>query len=176
MKRIASILYVMGSRPGDIKDLEQAIVLAKESQARVTVLDIVESLPPASRMLITAVPSGELKNSVLAGRQEQLEGLLSMIRPDGVDLRVRVLFGNRAREISHEATAGSYDVVVKQQETGRIDKYLSRNCSTSLQLLKSDGSLASGESLESLGFVRDVKPEQARDHIGLQARAHTFAG
>ncbi len=166
----------MGSSPGDIKDLEQAIVLAKESQARVTVLDILDSLPPASRMLITAVPSGELKNSVLAGRQQQLEGLLAMIRPDGVDLRIRVLFGNRVREISHEATAGSYDVVVKPQEMGRIDKYLSRNCSISLQLLKSDGSLASGESLKSLGFVQAVKPEQASDPIGLPPRAHTFAG
>lgn len=176
VKRSASILYVMGSHSSDIKSLEQAIVLAKESQASVTVLDIVEALPRSTRMLITAVPSGELKNTVVAKRLRQIGELVSMIKPESIDLHVRVQFGNRAKEIVREAAAGRYDIVIKHPEKGRTDKYLSRHCTCLLKLLKADGSLVSGESLGLLGSLRSEQDKPVHGDIGMRAGVQSFAG
>ena len=176
MKQSANILFVMGGKPGDTSCLRQAIVIAKESNSSLTVLDVMESLPRSARMLVTAMPAGELRNSVLSKRQDQLEELLSMIKPDAVDMRVRVRFGNRAREVAREAADGGHDVVVKCAERGRTDRYLSNNCNCPVQLLKSDGSLVSGESLRSLGSLRAVKDKLVRGDMGAQTGIHTFAG
>lgn len=176
MKQSANILFVMGGKSGDTSCLRQAIVIARETNSSLTVLDVMESLPRSARMLVTAMPAGELKNSMLTKRQDQLEELLTMIKPDAVDMRVRVRFGNRAKEVAREAADGGHDVVVKCSEKGRIDRYLSSNCMCPVQLLKSDGSLVSGESLRSLGSLRAVKDKLVGGDIGIQAGAHTFAG
>ena len=175
MKQSANILFVMGGKPGDTSCLKQAIVIARESNSSLTVLDVMESLPRSARMLVTAVPPGELKDSILAKRQDQLEELLTMIKPDAVDMRVRVRFGNRAKQIASEAAGGRHDVVVKCPEKGRTDRYLSSHCICPVQLLKSDGSLVSGQSLRSLGSLRAVRDKLVGD-IGIQTGTHTFAG
>jgi hypothetical protein len=111
----------------------------------------------------------------LAKRQDQLKELLMMIKPDTVDMRIRVRFGKRAKEIVSEAVDGRHDVVVKCPEKGRTDRYLSSNCICPVQLLKSDGSLVSGESLRSLGSLRAARDKLVGD-IGIQTGTHTFAG
>ena len=94
MKQSANILFVMDGKPGDTGCLKQAIVIARESNSSLTVLDVMESLPRSARMLVTAMPSGELKDSILAKRQDQLKELLMMIKPDnvGTDWNFRFLF------------------------------------------------------------------------------------
>jgi hypothetical protein len=91
-------------------------------------------------------------------------------------MRVRVRFGNRAKEVAREAADGAHDVVVKCPERGRIDRYLANNCICPVQLLNSDGTLVSGESLRSLGALNAVKDKLVRNDMGVQTGVHTFAG
>ena len=141
----ANILYVMSEGPDNIKVLGQLIKLAKQHHARLTLLDVIDSLPPSRRMLITSVPPGELRNIVVENRLEQLETLVSRIGSDGVELRSHVRFGGHAKEIVRAAAEGGYDLVIKSPEKGGVDRYLMRRCHCPVWLLTPEEYDASGQ-------------------------------
>lgn len=60
MRRLANILYVMDGDLNGMKALEQVMTLASEHNANLTLLDVIKSLPPATRMLITSASTGDL--------------------------------------------------------------------------------------------------------------------
>ena len=105
MKQSANILFVMDGKPGDTGCLKQAIVIARESNSSLTVLDVMESLPRPARMLVTAMPAGDLKSSVLSRRQDQLEELLTMIKPDAIDMLRKHLHCTSDSSFQHPVTS-----------------------------------------------------------------------
>lgn len=147
MNRFSNILYVLSSDLCDIKELGRAITLAQENHASLTVLDIVESLPPSARMMITAATPDELKKTTINGRLERVQTILGIVGQEGVDPEVKVLFGNRAREIMSEVDENRYDLVLKSSEKAglfrNIDKHLMRKCSIPLWLMESGGEMIS---------------------------------
>ena len=175
MSTLSNILYVMGSDQGDIRDLKQALVLAEESQATVTVLDTIEALPRSARMLVTSVPTDEIRKTVLAQRLDMLEGLLATLRPDAVDIRIRVRFGKRAREIVSEAAEHAYDVLIKYPDKGGTDRQLYKRCNCPLQLLNHEDYMTPGRNLmsrisNSIGFEKKRRGRQV-----LRPGARSFA-
>ena len=140
-----NMLYVMSKNLDNIKILGQVIKFAKEHSASLTLLDVIESLPRSSRMLITSVPTIDLRDDLVNNRLEELEALVARFRSDSVALRPRVRFGNQARQIAHEADEGGYDLVIKSPGKSRMDKYLQRHCSCPVWLLKPDDYDASGQ-------------------------------
>lgn len=132
------ILYVMNGDLNNMKIFGQVINFAKQNLADLTLLDVIDSLPRSSRMLITSVPTADLRDSIVHERLDQLEALVSRIGSGSGDLRSRVLFGNHAKEIAHEAAEGGYDLVIKSAEKGPTDKYLLRKCSCPVWLLEPD--------------------------------------
>jgi hypothetical protein len=177
MAHSANLLYVMGDCTGDMGDLENALEIAKKSQSSVRVLCVMESLPRLDRMLITALPTGELRNRVVSRRLRQLEELIAMIRPDGVDLQARVRFGNRAKETVREAAEFDCDLVIKRPEKGRTDRYLARHCNCPVQLLESQGLSASGQSVTGSGLLRRLQERRTRhDTPPMNTGREFFAG
>ena len=176
MPHTARLLFVMDDVPGDMKNLKQALDIAVESKSIVRVLCVMESLPRADRMLVTALTTGELKARVVARRRQQLQELISTITPDGVDLHVRVRFGSRAKEIVREAVEGDYDLVIKHPEHGRTDPYLSRHCSCPVQLLNTSGSLTPEPCPARPGLLQRLLDRRAGNVTGSRSGAGSFAG
>ena len=176
MPHTARLLFVMNNVPGDMKNLKQALDLATESKSVVRALYVMESLPRADRMLVTALTTGELKARVVARRRQQLQELISTITPDGVDLQARVRFGSRAKEIAREAAEGDYDLVIKHPEQGRTDPYLSRYCSCPVQLLNASGSLMPGSSPARPGLLQRLLDRRAGSVADSRSGAGSFAG
>lgn len=176
MKRLASILYVIDGDLSNMNVLDEVKFLAKEHQASLTLLDVIESLHRTDRMAITYMPTGEIRNRIVAKRLNQLEELISMIGQDNDDLRPRVLFGKRAREIAREAAEGGYDLVIKTPEKGRTDKYLLRNCKCPLWLLQPDDYDTAGQICTSLARHFTAQEKQQPAGFGITARAGYFLG
>ena len=151
-----NILYVMSSDQDNIKVLGQLIDLAKEQHAKLTLLDVIGSLPPSSRMLITSIPTGDLRNMVVENRLEQLESLVSRIGSDGIELQPHVLFGNHSKEIARAAADGRYDLVIKHPEKGNADRNLMRRCHCPVWLLTPSQYDAAGQLIRTRFFEPDM--------------------
>ena len=149
MMRSTSILYVMSGGLHNIKTIGQVMMFANIHQASLTLLEVIDSLPPSTRMLITAEFTADLRDRLVRNRLGQLEALVSRIRQDSGELRSRVRFGSHAKEIEREAAEGGYDLVIKKSQQGRTDKHLLRNCNCPVWLLKPDDYDASGLLLAS---------------------------
>lgn len=176
MNKLSEILYVMGSSQGDIRDLKQAIVLAKESQASMTILDTIDSLPRSARMLVTSMPTADIKNTVVARRAAALQELLTTLRPDDITIRIQVRFGKRAKEIVGETAVNGYDVVIKYPDKGRTDDYLARHCKCPVQLLSQEDYMAAGHGLVSRIIRRLGMHKKRRGALGLRPGTQSFAG
>lgn len=174
MKRLANILYIINKDLCDMKVLDQVKILANEHQATLTLLDVIESLPRSDRMSITYMPTREIRNRVVANRLNQLEELISMVGQDNDDLRPRVLFGKRSREITREAAEGGYDLVIKTPEKGRTDKYLMHNCTCPLWVLKPGDYEANGQICTSLARHFTAKEKRQAAGFGITTRAGSF--
>ena len=144
-----NMLYVMSRDLNNIKILGQVIKLAKERKASLTVLDVIDSLPRANRMLITAVPTADLRDNLVSCRLGELEALVSRFGSDANALQPRVTFGDRATEIVREAADGAYDLVIKNPGRRRTDRDLLQNCSCPVWLLKPDDYDAAGQLIAS---------------------------
>ena len=143
------MLYVMSRDLNNIKILGQVIKFAKEHTASLTVLDVIDSLPRASRMLITAVPTADLRDNLVSTRLDEIEALVSRIGSDAIALQPRVRFGDRATEIVRAAADGAYDLVIKNPGRRRTDRNLLRNCSCPVWLLEPDNYDAAGQLITS---------------------------
>ena len=176
MKRITNILYIMDSEMSGMQALEHVMLLARDHRANVTLLDVIEKLPSSTRMLVTAMPTGDLKNNVIRKQSRQLEELASMLECGPVELRTRVLFGNPAKEIVREATDGGYDLVIKRPGRSRTDNYLLRNCRCPVLLLKPEDCQTYDEALASLNRQYAQAREEAADRLDTSTVIQSFAG
>lgn len=160
MTHSMNILYVMRADLNNIKILGQVIKFAQQHQASLTLLDVIESLPASSRMLVTSVPAGELRDSVVRDRLAQLEELILRIGSGTDELRPCVLFGNHAKTIAREAEQGGYDLVIKSPEEGRTDRHLLQNCDCPVWLLTPDNYDSAGQIISSHSPLFTSKEEK----------------
>ena len=133
-----NILYVMSSGLDNVRILGQVIRFAEAKAASLTVIDIIDALPRSSRMLVTAVPTADLRDHVVRARLDELEQLVSRLGTGSLVLRPLALFGNPAREIVREAADGSYDLVIKSRGKAGTDRYLQKNCGCPVWVLQPD--------------------------------------
>ncbi len=171
MKRYARILYVIDSKLNSMQVIAQVMKHAKACQASVTLLDVIESLPPHTRMLVTSMYPNDLINNIRERRLAELEAFISMIVSDSAESTARVLFGNRAKEIARESAEGDYDLVIKISGKPRTDKYLTRNCSCPVWLLKQDDHEANEKIFASLATRLSAKDNKQPMDIRPSTRA-----
>lgn len=144
------ILYVMDDGESGLCTLEHVVTEARKCPADLVLLDVIDTLPPAVVMGHGQHLPGQVKNSVL---QDRLSRLGSFIMTNGYDdgaLRARVLFGNRAREISRTAAEGDFDLVIKHPEPGATDSTLVHHGPCPVLLYEDDTQLSADSILESL--------------------------
>ena len=145
MKRFKSILLVDDQDIHGEAALRRAAALARQNDARLTVVAVVEDIPRDMRMLITTITPREVMNLVVAERQEQLEQFVAPIRHDDIRLGTTVLSGTPFLEIIREVLRKKHDLVVMTAERsgglteqlfGSTSLHLMRKCPCPIWVLK----------------------------------------
>ena len=145
MKRFKNILFVADGRTEVTGAFDRAVTLAKDNQARLSVIDVLDKVPPDARMLITTMSPLELEEMLTQKRVGQLEDLIAQAKDDGVQISAKVLVGTRFIEIIREVLRNNHDLVMKPARGkagstprlfGSTDRHLTRKCPCPVWIFK----------------------------------------
>ena len=147
MKRFKNILFVAEPAVDNSCALKRAIMLAINNQASLTVVGVVVGgLPRDTLMAITAVTPGELMDSIVAEKRDQLANMVKVATSDDeIQISVKVLVGKAFLEIIREVLRSEHDLVIKSAEKhehfketlfGSTDMHLMRKCPCPVWIIK----------------------------------------
>jgi nucleotide-binding universal stress UspA family protein len=146
MKRFSNILLIADAGADHSTALKRAVALAKNNQASLTLLDIVDSIPPELQMAITAVTPMELCDIVVTEKRKELRQIIETITDEKIAVEAKVLVGTPFIEIIRQVLGNDYDLVIKCAEGatglrdmlfGSTDMHLMRKCPCPVWIIKS---------------------------------------
>ncbi len=135
MKRFENILLVTYGSGDRRAAFKRAVRLAKENQARLTLVDVLEKLPPETTTLPKGISHAELEAKVTRQQHERSDRLVASIRDEGVDISAKVLVGKPFIEIIREVLRNKHDLVIKSAPAKTKGK-ASLFRSTDMQLMR----------------------------------------
>jgi nucleotide-binding universal stress UspA family protein len=167
VKRFSNILFVAGSGEDDSVALAQAVALANNNQATLTLVDVVDMAPTEMQMAITAVTPAELCDIVAA---EKLAALTELAGDVAIAAETKVLVGKPFMEIIREVMANGRDLIIKSVESSQsieqalfdvTDKKLLRKCPCPVWLIKSNQQTGYREILVALAYEPENPESEA---------------
>jgi nucleotide-binding universal stress UspA family protein len=123
---VNSILVVLD---GSANVLDEAVRIAREANARLTVASVVAPTPAwafAGRFAVPFTPD-DLRRACEREAEAEIARARASV-PDGVSLTTRILRGRASSALVDEALAGGYDLVVAGSRAGRRARLLRRRC------------------------------------------------
>lgn len=148
MQPFNNILYVVEPDADPACGLERAAALARANQARLTVTEVIERLPPGTRLEGLELSTDALQE---ASRRERAETLQQLIAPyqDGLRIDAQVLTGRPFLELIRDVLRHGRDLVIKcgsgQPQRGSLfgstDLHLLRKCPCPVWLSRPDAAL-----------------------------------
>ena len=143
MKRFNDILCVVETGGAFKPDLERAVTLAENSQASLTVVDVVERIVAGIGMPEGGPISADLPTAMVSAHAQGLETLVDPYRKR-IEIQTKVLTGTPFLEIIREVLRNGRDLVIKIPETrdwldwlfSSADMHLLRNCPCPVWLIK----------------------------------------
>ncbi len=166
MKRFKDILVVCDRESEHDELLSRAISLAKSNEARVTLIDPVESEPGQLSAVFAALPGAraqEVELEVLNFHRARLAEIAASISSQGVKVRALVPQGTAFIEVIREVLRSGHDLVMKGATGGKAswprllgstDLHLLRKCPCPVWILKRGGEF----SYERILAAVDPKP------------------
>jgi nucleotide-binding universal stress UspA family protein len=145
MKRFSNILLIADTATDHSTALKRAVALAKNNQASLTLVDVVDSIPAELRMAITAVTPQELCDIAVAEKRERLDQISRTIADEGIAVEATVLVGKPFIEIIRQVLGNDHDLVIKCAEGaaslrdmlfGSTDMHLMRKCPCPVWIIK----------------------------------------
>jgi len=146
LKRFSNILLIADKNLNDSTALNRAISLASNNNAALTLIDIVDVIPPEIQMAITTKTPMVLCEILATEKQEQLTEVARTAARNGVDIEVMVLIGKRYLEVIRQVLRNKHDLVIKCAEPldglkqtlfGSTDMHLMRKCPCPVWIIKS---------------------------------------
>jgi nucleotide-binding universal stress UspA family protein len=132
MQRFTNILVVSGC---DRSVLEHAASLAKRDRAKLTVVQVVQHMPPEWRQFQLGDTSLNLQELAIAECQSRLNAFTATLDQDDLRVSTRVLVGTPFLEITRDVIANQRDLVMMTAEgEGGVQKRFFG--STSLHLMR----------------------------------------
>ena len=128
MKRFKNILAVVDPVRDHDEGLERAAELARENEARLAAIVCLDEL----------LPRGEgdvIRQAIVAGMTERLAALAAPVRERGIEVEIRIVFGEPFIEIIRRVLRAQHDLVVKVAHTADLDRGFGF-ASTDLHLLR----------------------------------------
>ena len=162
MQRFSNILFVVNSDADDSAAFAKTVELARNNQARITVLGIIDATEETKREL--AAGKSPLLNSIFESKTEQVQALLDAARTENLQCEMKILAGIGFIEIIREVMEHQRDLVVKSIHTtgsivdrmlGGIDMKLLRKCPCPVWLIKSTQQQGFKEILVGLDYQPD---------------------
>ena len=148
MQRFKNILLIFDEGARGEATLERAATLAKENAAHLTVVEVIQELPPQAQRLVSVwrpLLLDDPQELVVKERQEQLTRCLESTRQQGVDGDTKVLVGDPFLEVTRAVLRNGHDLVmltaegqggVKEWLFGTTSMHLMRKCPCPVWVIK----------------------------------------
>jgi nucleotide-binding universal stress UspA family protein len=171
MKRFSRILFVADTGNDDSAAFGQAVTLANNNQAQMTVVGLVDAVDIRK---VNAPDASRLLDAMVEERRDQLQTLVQNAPVTGPNIEIKVLVGNAFVEIIREVLRHRLDLVIKSVEKtanigqrlfGGTDMKLMRKCPCPVWSIKSTQQHGYREILVGLDYDPD-NPEN--DALNLQ--------
>jgi len=143
MQRFKDIICVVAPGLEGEDALEHAVGLAGNNQARLTVVEVIDEIPPNTKLLDRILSPDDLQARMVEECRQKLEELISPWRKS-VDMQIKVFSGIPFLEIIKEVLRNDRDLVIKTAERGELldrvfgsdDMHLLRKCPCPVWLIK----------------------------------------
>ena len=143
MQRFNNILCVVEPDVEGDNVLERAVTLANNNQARLTVIEIVDEIPPNTKLLERVMSPVDLQAMMIEEQRQRLEEMVKLWN-ENVEIQIKVLSGLPFLEIIREVLRSGHDMVIKTAESrgtlervfGSDDMHLLRKCPCPVWLFK----------------------------------------
>ena len=167
MKRFKNILCIVNTDMQDTVAVEHAAKLAEKNQASLTVVEVIDEIPPNTTLYERTLSSIDLQSEIIADHQNRLQALVS---PWGqkIDIKTKVLTGILFLEVIYEVLRNGHDLVFKTTESGVLlnrvfgsdDMHLLRKCPCPVWLVKPESPKAYQKILAAVDVDYDYPPEE----------------
>ena len=135
MQRFKNILFVQTSESNNEAALERTVALAKNNQACLTVIAIIDEIPPNTKILERILSPDDLQTNIVAEHQKQLQELVAPWNKK-IEIQIKVLVGIPFLKIIREVLGNGHDLVIKAVENCELldrvfasdDMHLLRKC------------------------------------------------
>ena len=143
MQRFKNIICVVNTELNDISALEHAAKLAANNQAILTVVEVIDEIPPNTTLLERTLSPVDLQEKIVIEHQKKLEEMVSPWR-NKIGIKFKVLAGILFLEVIYEVLRNGHDLVFKMAESGGLlnrvfgsdDMHLLRKCPCPVWLVK----------------------------------------
>ncbi len=135
MKRFKNILLVAYGTSDIRAALKRAVRLAKENQARLTMVDVVEELPRDARTVLKEISPSDIEDKVIEQHLKALQRLTGSMKDVGLHIDTKVLVGTPFIEIIREVLRNQHDLVMKTAP-GKAGSRATLFRSTDMQLMR----------------------------------------
>lgn len=156
MKRFSNILLVVDTEAESAAGLSRAVTLARNNQASLTIVSIVEEMfsEPTSAAL-----SVELCATSLDEERARLDNMIALVAEPDITIQSKTLVGKPFIEIIRHVLRHDHDLVIKCADElqgtvrtlfGSTDMHLLRKCPCPIWIIKSTGQAPVGRILAAL--------------------------
>ena len=143
MKRFKNILCVVNTDLKDNPALEQAVKLAENNHASLTVIEVMNELFPDPNLLERALRLEDIQSKMVLEHCDKLNELVAPWSKK-IQINTKILVGIPFMEIIYEVLRGGHDLVFKKAESGGLlnrvfgsaDMHLLRKCPSPVLLIK----------------------------------------
>ena len=120
MQRIKNILYV--AAPGSVSDtaLEQAVALANNNQASLTVVGVIDKIPTNLNLKTRALSPEDYLAYIIEEHLNELQALVSPWKSNAVEIQTKVFTGILFLSVIRKVLRDGHDLVIKTAESGGL--------------------------------------------------------
>lgn len=167
MKRFKNILCIVNTDMQDTIAVEHAVKLAEKNQASLTVVEVIDEIPPNTTLFERTLLSIDLQAEIIAEHQNRLQALVSPLGHK-IEIKIKVLTGILFLEVIYDVLRNGHDLVFKTAESGvflnRVfgsdDMHLLRKCPCPVWLVKPESPKAYQTILAAVDVDYDYPPEE----------------
>ena len=166
MKRFKNILCIVNTDTQDNVAMEHAVKLAEKNQASLTVVEVIDEIPPDTTLFERTMSPIDLQAEIIAEHQNRLQELVSPWSQK-IEIKTKVLTGILFLEVIYEVLRNGQDLVFKTAESGVLlnrvfgsdDMHLLRKCPCPVWLVKPE-SPKTYQTILAAVDVNDLYPSE----------------
>ncbi len=158
----SNILLVLDSAVSNSTALRRAADLARNVQAKLTVCEVVNTVPKEYLRTITAITPGEMSAAVIAATSQRLEKAVATVATSDIAIEIKVLIGKPAVQIARQVRSSNHDLVImssSRSPCGSVrqkDRELVRACPCPVWLVSASDQVEKDGILAALGMPDDA--------------------